>query len=118
MLLGNVDCWSLLRTENWELGTENCSLTYSVVIPAYNESNRIRPTLDEILRYVDEHKWDVEILVVDDGSRDDTPEIVREYGRTHPQVQLVQNPGNRGKGFSVRNGMLHARGEICLFTDA
>ena len=93
-------------------------MNYSLVIPAYNESNRLRPTLDAILRYVDEHTWDVEILVVDDGSRDDTAQIVREYGSSHPQVQLVQNPGNRGKGFSVRNGMLHARGEICLFSDA
>jgi dolichyl-phosphate beta-glucosyltransferase len=93
-------------------------LTYSLVIPAYNESNRIRPTLDEILRYVAEHAWDVEILVVDDGSRDDTAQIVREYSSSYPQVHLVQNPGNRGKGFSVRNGMLHARGEICLFSDA
>jgi len=50
-------------------------------------------------------KWDAEILVVDDGSRDDTPEIVREYARLHPQVLLIQNPGNRGKGFSVRNGI-------------
>jgi dolichyl-phosphate beta-glucosyltransferase len=93
-------------------------LSYSLVIPAYNESSRIRPTLDEILRYTAEKKWDVEILVVDDGSRDDTPAIVREYGRAHPQVQLIQNPGNRGKGYSVRNGMLHASGDICLFTDA
>lgn len=93
-------------------------MIYSIVIPAYNESNRLRPTLDEILHYVGDRNLDVEILVVDDGSRDDTPTIVREYGSTHPQVQLVQNPGNRGKGFSVRNGMLHARGEICLFTDA
>jgi glycosyltransferase involved in cell wall biosynthesis len=93
-------------------------LSYSLVIPAYNESSRIRPTLDEILRYTGEKKWDVEILVVDDGSRDDTSAIVREYGGTHPQVQLIQNPGNRGKGYSVRNGMLHASGDICLFTDA
>jgi dolichyl-phosphate beta-glucosyltransferase len=93
-------------------------LVYTVVIPAYNESSRIRPTLDEILRYTGERKWDVEILVVDDGSRDDTTAIVREYARAHPQIQLVQNPGNRGKGYSVRNGMLHARGDICLFTDA
>ncbi len=91
---------------------------FSLVIPAYNESARIRPTLDEILRYVEEQKWDAEILIVDDGSRDDTAEIVREYSRSYPQVQLIQNPGNRGKGFSVRNGMLQARGEICLFTDA
>jgi len=92
--------------------------TYSVIIPAYNESDRIRPTLDELLRHSREHNWDVEILVVDDGSRDDTAEIARQYGKAHPQILLVQNPGNRGKGYSVRNGMLHARGDICLFTDA
>jgi dolichyl-phosphate beta-glucosyltransferase len=93
-------------------------LLYSFIIPAYNESSRIRPTLDEILRYSAEQKWDCEILVVDDGSRDDTPDVIREYAGRHSQIQLLQNPGNRGKGYSVRNGMLHARGDICLFTDA
>jgi len=93
-------------------------LTYSFIIPAYNESARIRPTLDEILRYLAEKGWDAEIVVVDDGSRDDTPNIIREYAAHYPQIKLVQNPGNRGKGFSVRNGMLHASGELCLFTDA
>jgi len=93
-------------------------LTYSIIIPAYNESGRIRPTLDELLRYTQQRNWNVEILVVDDGSRDDTAQIVREYGKSHPQILLVENPGNRGKGFSVRNGMLHARGDVCLFTDA
>ncbi len=93
-------------------------MTYSIIIPAYNESSRIRPTLDEILRYAAEQRWDAEILVVDDGSRDNTAEIVREYAVNYAQIQLVENPGNRGKGYSVRNGMLHARGEICLFTDA
>ena len=94
------------------------ALLYSIIIPAYNESGRIRPTLDELLRYAQQCKWDAEILVVDDGSSDDTREIVREYGKEHSQILLVENPGNRGKGYSVRNGMLHARGEICLFTDA
>lgn len=93
-------------------------MTYSFIIPAYNESCRIRPTLDELLRYIQQRNCDAEILVVDDGSSDDTPLIVREYGKSHPQILLVENPGNRGKGFSVRNGMLHARGDICLFTDA
>jgi dolichyl-phosphate beta-glucosyltransferase len=93
-------------------------LTYSIVIPAYNERERIRPTLDEILHYVREQDWDVKILVVNDGSTDDTAQIVREYGELHPQVVLLENPGNRGKGYSVRNGMLHADGDICLFTDA
>jgi dolichyl-phosphate beta-glucosyltransferase len=94
------------------------TFTYSFIIPAYNESVRIRPTLHALLRHAQEQSWDVEILVVNDGSSDDTAQIVREYGRTHPQVLLVENPGNRGKGYSVRNGMLHARGDICLFTDA
>jgi glycosyltransferase involved in cell wall biosynthesis len=93
-------------------------LTYSIVIPAYNESARLRPTLDTLLRYVHDQKWDVEILVVNDGSSDDTAQVIREYGKVHPEILLLENPGNRGKGFSVRNGMLHARGKICLFTDA
>ena len=94
------------------------TLTYSIVIPAYNEGARIRPTLDQILRYAQEQKWDAEIVIVNDGSSDDTPQVVREYGKLHSQVLLLENPGNRGKGYSVRNGMLHARGDICLFTDA
>ncbi|MFZ0799505.1 MAG: dolichyl-phosphate beta-glucosyltransferase [Terriglobales bacterium] len=94
------------------------TLTYSIVIPAYNESVRIRPTLHALLRCTQEQNWDAEILVVNDGSTDDTAQIVREYGKSHPQVLLLENPGNRGKGYSVRNGMLHARGDICLFTDA
>ena len=93
-------------------------MNYSFVIPAYNESSRIRPTLDKMLDHIGSVHWDAEILVVDDGSHDATAEIVREYARIHPQVRLVQNPGNRGKGFSVCNGMLHAAGDICLFTDA
>jgi len=93
-------------------------LTYSFVIPAYNEGNRLRPTLERILRYAAERAWDAEIVVVDDGSRDETAAIVLEYAGAHPQVRLLQNPGNRGKGYSVRHGMLEARGDICLFTDA
>jgi len=93
-------------------------LTYSFVIPAYNESIRIRPTLEALVRHVQEQNWDAEILVVNDGSTDDTAQIVREYATRHRQILLLENPGNRGKGYSVRNGMLHARGDICLFTDA
>jgi glycosyltransferase involved in cell wall biosynthesis len=94
------------------------ALAYSFVIPAYNEGVRIRPTLHALLCHVQEQNWEVEILVVNDGSSDDTAQIVREFGKAHPQVLLLENPGNRGKGYSVRNGMLHARGDICLFTDA
>ena len=61
--------------------------------------------------YIQGQNWDAEILVVNDGSSDDTAQIVREYAQAHPQILLVENPGNRGKGYSVRNGMLHARGD-------
>lgn len=92
--------------------------TYSIVIPAYNESERVTSTLDKILAHIAERGWDAEVIVVNDGSRDNTAEIIREYGARHPIVRLLENPGNRGKGYSVRNGMLDARGEVLLFSDA
>jgi glycosyltransferase involved in cell wall biosynthesis len=92
--------------------------THSIVIPAYNERARIRATLDRVLAHVGDRQWDAEILVINDGSRDDTAQIVEGYAAQHAHVRLLQNPGNRGKGYSVRNGMLHASGEIMLFTDA
>ena len=90
----------------------------SIVIPAYNEELRLRPTLERVSDFVRREAWDAEIIVVDDGSRDQTADIVREYAQRNGIVRLVQNPGNRGKGYSVRNGVLNARGKIILFTDA
>jgi dolichyl-phosphate beta-glucosyltransferase len=92
--------------------------TYSIVIPAYNERARIRATLDRVLAHVHERGWKAEVLVVNDGSNDDTAQIVQQYAIEHPALRLLENPGNRGKGYSVRNGMLHANGEVILFTDA
>ena len=91
---------------------------YSIIIPAYNESTRLGKTLDRVLSYVSAQQWDAEIVVVNDGSRDRTPDLVREYAQRHANLRLVENPGNRGKGYSVRNGMLNANGEILLFSDA
>jgi len=93
-------------------------LTYSIIIPAYNESQRITSSLDKIIAYIRDQHWMAEVVVVNDGSRDNTAEIVREYGRLNPAVRLIENPGNRGKGYSVRNGMTHAQGDILLFSDA
>ena len=92
--------------------------TYSIIIPAYNESARLGGTLEKVLAYVHGQGWDAEVIVVNDGSRDNTAEIVRSLAAKDPALRLVENPGNRGKGYSVRNGMLHARGEIMLFSDA
>jgi glycosyltransferase involved in cell wall biosynthesis len=88
------------------------------VIPAYNESARIEATLERVMECVAAQGWDAEVLVVDDGSRDDTPAIVQRWMERHPRLHLVQNPGNRGKGYSVRNGLLQAAGDVVMFTDA
>ena len=91
----------------------------SLIVPAYNEERRLPATLDRILSYLAaENLGSHEILVVDDGSTDGTAALVEDYSRTHPGVRLVRNPGNRGKGYAVRNGMLSGRGEWLLFTDA
>jgi glycosyltransferase involved in cell wall biosynthesis len=90
----------------------------SIVIPAYNEEERLGPTLDRVLAFARDNCWNAEIIVVNDGSSDRTPEIVRSYERNTGIVRLLENPGNRGKGYSVRNGVLNANGEFVLFTDA
>jgi glycosyltransferase involved in cell wall biosynthesis len=90
----------------------------SIVIPAYNESARIEATLASVLECVETRHWDAEILVVDDGSTDNTAAIVQKWMARNPHLHLVKNPGNRGKGYSVRNGLLQAAGNIVMFTDA
>jgi dolichyl-phosphate beta-glucosyltransferase len=93
-------------------------IEYSIVIPAFNEKVRIGDTLSEVIRCVESNGWAAEIIVVDDGSTDSTASIVRTFAVQYPYIHLLPNGVNRGKGFSVRNGMLHASGEIVLFTDA
>ncbi len=90
----------------------------SIVIPAYNESARIEKALERVLDCVAEQRWDAEVLVVDDGSKDDTAAVVERWMTMHPRLHLVKNVGNRGKGYSVRNGLLQAAGDIVMFTDA
>jgi dolichyl-phosphate beta-glucosyltransferase len=91
---------------------------YSIVIPAYNESARLGAALEQVLAYVHARRWDAEVIVVNDGSHDNTAEIVRTFAQKDPALRLVENPGNHGKGYSVRHGMLNARGQIAIFSDA
>ena len=90
----------------------------SIVIPAFNETSRIDRTLREVVNCIRSHHWDAEVIVVNDGSTDSTARQVLDFSISAPEVRLIENPGNRGKGFSVRNGLLQARGEIVMFTDA
>jgi len=94
------------------------TLDLSIVIPAYNEESRLPKTLDRIFAYLQARPYRTEILVVDDGSSDRTVEVVNSCAQKYSGLRLVSNERNRGKGFSVRHGMLEARGEIALFTDA
>ena len=91
----------------------------SIVIPAYNEEARLPATLERVLDYLEGKQFPfAEIVVVDDGSVDATASLVERCERDHPGVRLVRNPGNRGKGFTVRHGALESKGEWILTTDA
>ena len=93
----------------------------SIVIPAYNEEQRLGRALARIREYFASRPAGVagiEIIVVDDGSTDQTARIARDWTREMPFLRLVSNGENRGKGYSVRRGMLEASGRITLFTDA
>jgi dolichyl-phosphate beta-glucosyltransferase len=91
----------------------------SIVIPAYNEQARLPATLERVITYLAGKQFEfAEILVVDDGSRDGTAKLVEDWQRDHASIHLVRNPGNRGKGFSVRHGVLESKGEWILTTDA
>lgn len=91
---------------------------YSIVIPAYNESARIPATLRAVVDCLRERQWSAEVVVVNDGSTDNTVEVVRQFAETAPEVRILENPGNHGKGYSVRSGILHSLGDIVMFTDA
>ena len=93
----------------------------SIVIPAYNEEERLGKTLSETFDYLTAQEYTSELIVVDDGSRDRTAEIANSFpARSNAKIKLIvlKNPGNRGKGYAVRNGMLQASGEVLLFFDA
>ena len=87
----------------------------SVVVPAYNEDNRLGRTLERITSYFRSRSIAFEVIVVSDGSTDETASVARAGGAA---VKLVELPDNRGKGAAVRTGVLESRGQLVLFTDA
>ena len=93
-------------------------LDLSVVIPAHNEATRILPHLRSIHDSLSRQARSYEIIVVDDGSQDDTIKVVRSFAKTEPALRVIPLPTCMGKGGAVRQGMLAARGRLQLFTDA
>jgi len=89
----------------------------SIIIPAYNEENRIGNSLKLILRYLSKQDYNFEIIVVDDGSSDRTIEKVKEIDSSG-KIKILKNEINKGKGYSIKKGMLEAMGEYQLFSDA
>jgi len=90
----------------------------SVIVPAYNEEKRLPKTLAEIDKYLRKQIYEYEIIVVNDGSKDRTGEIVKNLKKQIANLKLIDNKENKGKGFVVRQGLLAAKGDIRLFTDA
>lgn len=88
----------------------------SIIIPAYNEAARISPTLESILEFARQRPGITEVIVVDDGSTDETAEVCAGVGGD--SIQVISLAVNRGKGYAVRRGMLAASGDLRLFTDA
>lgn len=91
-----------------------------MVIPAFNEERRLPSSLDAVLSYLTEKRNEMtaEVLVVNDGSTDGTSAVTQSFAGREIPVRLLNNPGNRGKGYSVRHGMLEAKGDWVLFSDA
>jgi len=90
----------------------------SIVIPAFNEELRLPITLAEISAYIRASKRETEVIVVDDGSTDRTADVANAFRGEIQRLRVVANDKNRGKGYSVRHGMMEARGRNVLFTDA
>ena len=90
----------------------------SVIIPAYNEGKRIRDTLIKTQSCLDTLGKDYELIIVDDGSKDNTISVVAEFIEKNSRIKLFKNGTNRGKGYSVKKGMLNGTGDIFLFSDA
>lgn len=90
----------------------------SIIIPAYNEQRRLPATLSNVYEYLQSRGEPFEIIVVDDGSHDETADVVEKYSQTRPEVRLISYQPNQGKGYAVRSGIMAAKGTLLLIDDA
>ncbi len=90
----------------------------SVILPAYNEGTKIGDVIEETVKALDNTASDWEIVVVDDGSEDSTPTIVKEFAENDGRIKVFSYEKNKGKGFALKYGFEHSRGDIVVFMDA
>ena len=90
----------------------------SIVIPAYNEEQRLPATLERMAQFLSTQPWRTELIVVDDGSTDQTVALCHRLAASLPQLRVIETSPNHGKGHAVRTGMLAAKGEIIVMFDA
>ncbi len=98
--------------------SETSAFQLSIIVPSFNEEVRLPASLHLIAAYVSSANRSTEVLVVDDGSKDRTAEVAASFADRIPNLRVLRNGENRGKGYSVRHGMQEARGEYVLFSDA
>jgi dolichyl-phosphate beta-glucosyltransferase len=90
----------------------------SVIVPAYNEGAKLKKNIIEIEKYLESNNYDYEIIIVDDGSKDNTVETIKCLQDVNEKIKILVNDPNRGKGYSVKRGMLEAKKEYAIFMDA
>jgi len=90
----------------------------SVVVPSYNEEQRLPRTLARLHEYYEAQNYPYDVIVVSDGSKDNTGQVVNNFAKDHPKVRLIEYSPNRGKGYAVRTGIMAAQGDLILFCDA
>lgn len=90
----------------------------SLVIPAYNEENRLPKTLESVFSFLNSEQIEAEVIVVNDGSKDNTEKIARELANSHSNLKVISYPDNKGKGKAVKTGVMEARGDFIIFLDA
>lgn len=117
--------WNFLGNKFWTFKIKNQNISapelkfdLSIIIPAYNEENRIKSTLIVIANYIKDENLNAEIIIVDDGSTDNTTKIVEEFQGKNKNISLIALARNYGKGFAVKKGVEASRGKYILFTDA